>query len=144
MTGEQENDLLRSVYEQLGLMLGFSPRRGYVVYDSDLNEYACFTEGGVESSLCAPDDVKGFLKVSYFEHYKYPNDYKVIHNPFYGMSQEEVELRLAVTGVQLNGRKRTWSGRRCSQLMMEKPVVTTTMSHSSKSLPRSCMRFRRR
>ena len=80
-------------------MLGFSPRRGYAVYDSDLNEYACFMEGGVEPSPGAPDNIEGFLKVFYFEHYKYPNDYRVIHNPFYGMSQEEVELRLAVIGV---------------------------------------------
>lgn len=99
MTGKRENELLRSAYEQLGLTLGFSPCRGYTVYDSDFNEYACFMEGGVESSLCAPDDVEGFLRVSYFEHYKFPGGYKVVRNPFCGMSREEVELRLAVTGV---------------------------------------------
>lgn len=96
MTGELENDLLRSAYEWLGLTLGFSPRHGYAVYDSNLNEYACFTKGGVEPYPGAPDNVEGFLRVSYFEHYSFPGDYKVIHNPFYGMSREELELKLAV------------------------------------------------
>lgn len=42
MTDRCENELLRFAYEQLGLTLGFSPYCGYVVYDSDSNEYACF------------------------------------------------------------------------------------------------------
>lgn len=96
MTGERENELLRSAYERLGLALGFSPRRGYAAYDSDLNKYACFAEGGVEPSPGAPVSVEGFLRVSYFEHYSFPGNYKVIHNPFCGMSREELELRLAV------------------------------------------------
>lgn len=98
MTGERENELLWSAYERLGLTLGFSPRRGYTVYDSDLNEYACFAEGGLAPSPFAPVDIEGFLKVFYFEHYKYPNDYKVVYNPFHGMSREELELKLAVMG----------------------------------------------
>ena len=97
MIGERENELLQSAYERLGLTLGFSPRRGYAAYDSDLNEYACFMEGGIEPSG-APTGVEGFLKVSYFEHYSFPGDYKVIHNPFYGMSREELELKIAVMG----------------------------------------------
>lgn len=99
MTDRCENELLRSAYEQLGLTLGFSPYCGYVVYDSDSNEYACFTEGRVEPSPAAPANVEGFLKVSYFEHYRFPGGYKVIYNQFYGMSREELELRLAVMGV---------------------------------------------
>jgi len=99
VTGGQENELLQSAYERLGLTLGFSPRRGYAAYDSDHNEYACFAEGGVEPSPGAPTGVEGFLRVSYFEHYSFPDDYKVIHNPFYGMSREELELTLAVMGI---------------------------------------------
>ena len=98
MTGEQENELLRSAYERLGLTLGFSPRHGYAVYDSDLNKYACFAKGGVEPSPGAPASVEGFLRVSYFEHYSFPGDYRVVHNPFHGMSPEELELKLAVMG----------------------------------------------
>lgn len=98
MTGERENELLRSAYEQLGLTLGFSPRRGYAVYDSDLNECVCFAKGAVEPSPGAPANVEGFLRVSYFEHYSFPGNYKVIHNPFCGMSREELELKLAVIG----------------------------------------------
>ena len=98
MTGERENELLQSAYEQLGLTLGFSPRRGYAVYDSDLNEYACFAESGFAPSPSAPASVEGFLRVSYFEHYSYPGDYKVVHNPFHGISREELELKLAVMG----------------------------------------------
>lgn len=99
MTGRLENELLQSAYEQLGLTLCFSPYCGYVAYDSDINEYACFMEGEAESSPGAPVSVEGFLKVSYFEHYGLLGGYKVIHNPFYGMSREELELRLAVMGV---------------------------------------------
>lgn len=99
MTGKRENELLQSAYERLGLTLGFSPRRGYAAYDSDYNKYACFAEGEVESSPGAPVSVDGFLRVSYFEHYSFPGNYKVIHNPFYGMSREELELKLAVMGV---------------------------------------------
>lgn len=99
MTGRLENELLRSAYEQLGLTLCFSPYCGYVAYDSDINEYACFVEGGVEPFSGAPANVECFLKVAYFEHYGLPGGYKVIHNPFYGMSREELELRLAVMGV---------------------------------------------
>ena len=98
MTGERENELLQSAYGRLGLTLGFSPRRGYAAYDSDHNEDACFAEGGVEPSPGAPVGVEDFLRVSYFEHYSFPGDYKVIHNPFYGMSCEELELKLAVLG----------------------------------------------
>ena len=96
MTGEHENKLLKLAYEQLGLTLCFSPYCGYVVYDSDTNEYACFMEGGVEPSPGAPASIEGFLRVSYFEHYGLPGGYKVIHNSFYRMSREEFELRLAV------------------------------------------------
>ena len=98
MTGERENELLQSAYKQLGLTLGFSPRRGYAVYDSDLNECVCFAKGAVEPSPGAPASVEGFLGVSYFEHYSFPGNYKVIHNPFCGMSREELELKLAVIG----------------------------------------------
>ena len=98
MTGERENELLRSAYERLGLTLGFSPRRGYAAYDSDFNKYVCFAEGGVEPSAGAPASVEGFLRVSYFEHYVFPGGYKVIRNPFCGMSREELELKLAVMG----------------------------------------------
>ena len=99
MTGERENELLQSAYERLGLTLGFSPRRGYAAYDLDHNEYACFAKGGVEPSPGAPTGIEGFLRVSYFEHYSFPGDYKVIHNPFCGMSREELELKLAVIGA---------------------------------------------
>lgn len=98
MTAARENELLRSAYERLGLTLGFSPRRGYAAYDSDLNEYACFTAGAVEPSPGAPASVEGFLGVSYFERYRFPGGYKVVRNPFHGMSREELELRLAVMG----------------------------------------------
>ena len=101
VTSELENKLLQSAYEQLGLTLVDSPYCGYVVYDSDNNEYACFMKGGVEPSPCAPASVEGFLRVSYFEHYGFPGGYKVIHNPFHGMSCEELELRLAVAGRML-------------------------------------------
>ena len=96
MTGERENKLLKLAYEQLGLTLGFSPYCGYVAYDSDTNEYACFMGGGVEPSPGAPASIEGFLRVSYFEHYGLPGGHKVIHNSFYRMSREEFELRLAV------------------------------------------------
>lgn len=102
MTCEQEIKeikLLKLAYEQLGLTLGFSPYCGYVAYDSDTNEYACFMEGGVEPSPGAPVSVEGFLRVSYFEHYGFPGGYKVIHNTFHGMSREELELRMAVAGI---------------------------------------------
>lgn len=99
MTGRRENELLRSAYEQLGLTLCFSPYCGYIVYDSDTNEYACFMEGGTEPSPGTPASIEGFLKVSYFEYYGLPDSYKVIHNPFYGMSCEELELKLAVMGA---------------------------------------------
>ena len=99
MTGRLENELLWSAYEQLGLILGFSPYCGYVAYDSDINEYACFAEGGVEPFQGAPANVECFLKVAYFEHYGLPDGYKVIHNPFYGISREELELKLAVAGA---------------------------------------------
>ena len=98
MTGERENKLLKLAYEQLGLILGFSPYRGYVVYDSDNNEYACFIKGEAEPSPGAPVSVEGFLKVSYFEHHSFLGRYKIVHNQFYGMSREELELRLAITG----------------------------------------------
>ena len=101
MTSELENKLLQTAYEQLGLTLVDSPYCGYVVYDSDNNEYACFMKGGVEPSPCAPASVEGFLRVSYFEHYSFPGGYKVIHNSFHGMSREELELRLAVAGKML-------------------------------------------
>ena len=58
----------------------------------------CFAEGGVEPSPSAPASVEGFLRVSYFEHYSFPGDYRVVHNPFCGMSPEELELKLAVEG----------------------------------------------
>ena len=99
MTCEQENKLLKLAYEQLGLTLCFSPYCGYVAYDSNTNEYACFMEGGTEPSPGAPASIEGFLMVSYFEHYGLPSGHKVIHNTFYGMSREELELRLAVMGV---------------------------------------------
>ena len=98
VTSELENKLLKSAYEQLGLTLCFSPYCGYVVYDSDTNEYACFMEGGIEPSPSAPASGEGFLRVSYFEHYGFPGSYKVIHNQFHGMSHEELELRLTVAG----------------------------------------------
>ena len=98
MTGENENKLLQLAYEKLGLTPGFSPYRGYVVYDSDNNEYACFVEGRVDPSPAAPASVEGFLMVSYFEHHSFLGRYKIVHNPFYGMSREELELRLAITG----------------------------------------------
>ena len=101
MTGEKENKLLQLAYEKLGLTLGFSPYYGYVVYDSDNNEYACVVKGRVDPSPAAPASVEGFLMVSYFEHYSFPGRYKVVHNPFYGMSREELELRLAITGRML-------------------------------------------
>ena len=56
-------------------------------------------KAGAEPSPGAPASVEGFLSVSYFEHYGSPSGYKVIHNPFRGMSREELELRLAVIGV---------------------------------------------
>ena len=102
MTCEQEIKeikLLKLAYEQLGLTLGFSPYCGYVVYDSDTNEYARFMEGEAEPSPGAPVSVEGFLRVSYFEHYGFPGGYKVIHNTFHGMSREELELRIAVAGA---------------------------------------------
>lgn len=98
MTGERENELLRAAYERLGLTLGFSPRCGYVVYDSDLNEYACFAENSIAPSPGAPASVEGFLEIVYFEYYRFPDGYKVVVNPFHGMSREELELRLTVEG----------------------------------------------
>jgi len=98
MTDERENELLRSAYERLGLTLGFSPYRGYAVYDSDANEYDCFAESAVEAFPCAPASVEGFLEIVYFEHYRFPGGYKVVDNPFHGMSREELELRLTVEG----------------------------------------------
>ena len=99
MTGERENKLLKLAYEQLGLILGFSPYCGYVAYDSNTNEYACFMEGGTGPSPGAPASIEGFLRVSYFEHYGLPGGYKVIHNPFYGMSRDEIALRMAVVSA---------------------------------------------
>ena len=86
-------DLLNAALATVGLA-----RRGGVLRDSNLNKYACFAEDGIEPSPGAPGSVEGFLRVSYFEHYSFPGDYKVIHNPFYGMSREELELKLAVIG----------------------------------------------
>lgn len=93
----QESELLCAALDALGLAVR-SRNSIPIVCDSDGRRYAGFRDGDLEGDSHAPESLTGFLKVRYFEHYGFPGDYKVVHNPFYGMSREELELKLAVMG----------------------------------------------
>jgi hypothetical protein len=97
MTVRQESALLCAALGALGLAVR-SRNSISIVCDSDGRRYAGFRDEDLEGDSHAPRSLTGFLKVRYFEHYGFPNDYKVIHNPFCGMSREELELKLAVMG----------------------------------------------
>ena len=98
MAVRQESELLYAALGTLGLAVR-SRNSISIVCDSDGRRYAGFRAEDLEGDSHAPRSLAGFLKVRYFEHYGFPNDYKVIHNPFCGMSLEEVELRLTVAGI---------------------------------------------
>ena len=97
MAVRQESELLGEALSALGLAVR-SRNNISIVCDSDGRRYAGFRGEALEGDSHAPRSLAGFLKVRYFEHYGFPNDYKVIHNPFCGMSREELELKLAVMG----------------------------------------------
>lgn len=93
----RDADLFVAALNALGLAAR-SDRRGTILYDSLRRRYMSFRDGELEGASPPPADLSEFLKVRYFEHYSFPNDYKIIDNPFCGMSREELELKLAVMG----------------------------------------------
>ena len=97
MAVKQESALLCAAFGALGLAVR-SRNSISIVCDSDGRRYAGFRDEDFEVYSHVPRSLTDFLKVRYFEHYGFPNDYKVIHNPFCGMSREELELKLAVMG----------------------------------------------
>lgn len=89
-------DLLAAALKALGLAAR-RDRFGPDICDSSGRSYLCFRDGDPEGASPPPADLRGFLKVNYFEHCDV-EDYNAIYNTFCGMSPEEVELRLAVMG----------------------------------------------
>ena len=86
-------DLLDAALAAVGLA-----RRKGVLRDSAGRSYMSFRGGDLEGASPPPADLRGFLEVEYFEHYGFPNDFKILVNPFCGMTREELELKLAVMG----------------------------------------------
>jgi hypothetical protein len=95
-----EAKLLKQAYARLGLFLVYDSWRGrYDVYDSDAHMFVCFAGDETSPMIQAPTDIEDFLKVAYFEHYRFPDgNFKLVNNVFFGMSREELELRLVIMG----------------------------------------------
>lgn len=88
----------KSLLESALAPLGLTARGDGGVRDSDGCLYRAFRDSLLEP-VPQPVDLAGLSDIRYFEHYSFPNNYRVVDNPFYGMSSEEIELRLAVAGT---------------------------------------------
>lgn len=81
-------------------MVGLARKKG-VLRDSAGRSYMSLRGKDIldnDGDVRPPGNLLDFLSIRFFEHYSFPGDYKVIHNPFCGMSCEELELKLAVMG----------------------------------------------
>lgn len=103
---DKEISLLRRACESLGLRL--IRRRSYFkIYDAEGREYKRYSS--MDDFICIDGTagirtVEEFLETEVFEHYQFSpfeigdGRLKIVENPFYKMSLEQLEIRLALEG----------------------------------------------